>query len=134
MLTPTNQIGTTPQVPLALLQRPIEDWLRVELEIPAAESTADRHLSQIPLLFLRQLSADARLRAELEADPVATLEANGVHVAPEQIPEIVSFPSPEALDRALRFHATGEDEAAKVYWVGFLGGLLDDDLNGLLDD
>ena len=128
MLSPI-QVGTNPpQIPLALLgRRP--DWLRAErddLEVLAPESkAADNSLSQVPLLFLRRLSVDEGLRAELEVDPVRTLARHGIHVTPQQIPATVRLPPRSAVDRALQIYASAEDESKERQYFGLLGGLLD---------
>ncbi len=138
MLNPVDQIGiSSPQAPVALLcQRPADDWLLAEprglgiLSAPRAAAVA-HPLSRVPLTFLRRLAVDDRLRAELETDPTGTLARHGVHVPPEAIPAAVSLPSPATLDRALRLHATAEDESSAARYFGLLGGGL---LDGLSDD
>ncbi len=124
-----NQIGTlSPPMPLALLrQRPAGDWLLAEpgdLRVLSVPTAGADPLSRVPLGFLRQLAADDRLRAELEADPAATLARHGVRVPPEAIPAAVSLPSSEALDRVIRASSSQEDESARLFYAAVLGGSL----------
>lgn len=132
MLSPMNQIGNSPQIPLPLLQGRVQDWLRVPSGIPEvlperSAPVADHPLSQIPLYFLRRLAVDDRLRAELEADPARTLARHGIHVAAHQIPAVVSLPGAEALRETLKACATDEDESKARFFIGWLGVLIGDD-------
>lgn len=94
---------------------------------PASVGHPSSATPQLPLAFLRQMTSSSELRSKIEANPVATLAAHGIHIDSASLPSQVSLPSQEILRLALlNYESSNADDAAieKTEFAGFFGGLL----------